>query len=348
MLQTLELTNFRSYKNGLFGFEPGVNIIVGPNASGKTNLLEALHVICCGNSFKASDKDMLKNGEKWARLEALTSDGTRVIKLQSEKQKLIEIDGESKYRMSPQKSLPVVVFEPEHMLLLGGEPERRRNYLDTLLSTIKPGYKQTLTSYKRALAQRNRLLKSNNPSPDTLFVWDVQLVDKAGAIVSARRELVEKLQLVCDSHYKKISSSKEKLSISYASKLTINNYGDQLMAYLRSNVEKDIQRGFTGAGPHRDDLYIELKNSDVRQTASRGEVRSIILALKIAELELVGQEAGKKPILLLDDVFSELDGARRRSLAEALQDYQTFITTTDADVVIDHFTNCNIIPMQQS
>ena len=186
MLQTLELTNFRSYKNGLFGFEPGVNIIVGPNASGKTNLLEAIHTICTLQGFKSADKDLISADADWSRLEALTDDGTRVAKLQKGQTKLLEIDGLVKKRLKSPHSLPVVVFEPEHMLLLSSEPERRRSYLDGILSLTVPTYKTNLAGYRRALAQRNRLLKQENFQPDQLFVWDVQLAEKAGIIVDAR------------------------------------------------------------------------------------------------------------------------------------------------------------------
>lgn len=344
MLQTLELSNFRSYKSGLFGFEPGVNIIVGANASGKTNLLEAIHVICTLQGFKAADKDLILLGSEWSRLEALTDDGTRVAKLRTNNSKLLEIDGVQRKRLSLQTFLPVVVFEPEHMLLLSNEPERRRSYLDGLLSQVKPDYRSNLLAYRRALSQRNRLLKQPNLHSGQLFVWDVQLAERAGKIIKARLELVEHLNEVARKQYKKLSSSKDKLNISYTSKLKLDNYSDNLLTYLNNNFDIDRQRGFTTAGPHRDDLSIELNDGDARVLASRGETRTTILSLKIAELELLEELSGKKPILLLDDVFSELDGRRRRALAENLKNYQTFLTTTDADVAIDHFSAYNIIP----
>jgi DNA replication and repair protein RecF len=345
MLQTLEMTNFRSYKNGLFGFEPGVNIIVGSNASGKTNLLEAIHTICTLQGFMAADKDLIAMDSDWSRLEALTDEGVRVAKLQRDKPKIMELDGEAKKRLSPLTSLPVVVFEPEHMLLLSSEPERRRSYIDSILSLTRPRYKSDLVAYRRALAQRNRLLKQDFLSSDQLFVWDLQLAEKAGVIASARNSLIHSLRAVCAKHYQSISNSDEILDLEYVSKLPLNNYSDQLLTELKNNITTDRLRGFTGFGPHRDDVYIELKGSDARITASRGETRSIILALKIAELELLHEQTGKAPVLLLDDVFSELDGSRRRALAEALKHYQTFLTTTDADVAIDHFATCNIIPV---
>jgi DNA replication and repair protein RecF len=178
-----------------------------------------------------------------------------------------------------------------------------------------------------------------------LFVWDLQLAEKAGVIAVARQSIVETLQDICMGHYQSISNSTVELKLSYISKLPLDNYSNHLLAQLKNSIETDRQRGFTGFGPHRDDVYIELKGSNAQITASRGETRSIILALKIAELELLHEQTGKAPVLLLDDVFSELDGSRRRALAEALKDYQTFLTTTDADVAIDHFSAYNIIPI---
>ena len=345
MLQTLELTNFRSYSSGLFGFEPGVNIIVGANASGKTNLLEAIHTICTLGGFKALDKDLVRNTEEWCRLEALTDAGTRVVKIKQHVSKDIELDGVKKKRLSAHTSLPVVVFEPEHMLLLSSDPDRRRNYVDGMLSLTRPGYKSLLQDYKRSVSQRNRLLKNEQLDTNQLFIWDVQLAEKAGLLVEQRSSLITTLNNTTRDIYKELSNSKEVLSLSYKSKLNLKNYADNLLEYLKEHIELDRMRGFTTAGPHRDDLEIELKGGDAKVLASRGETRTIILSLKIAELKLIEELTGKSPILLLDDVFSELDGSRRRALAEALTNYQTFLTTTDADVAVDHFSAYNIIPI---
>ena len=345
MINTLELKQFRSYTNGLFEFQEGVNIIVGANASGKTNLLEAIHIVCQMHGFKIADKNMISYGKDWSRIEAMVTGGVRVVKIRSDSQNTIETDGLEKKRISENSRLPVVVFEPDHMLMLGGETERRRSYLDSILAQTVPGYKKQLTAYKRALSQRNRLLKNPNASQDQLFAWDLQLSDKAGHIISARLDLTNRLNNACQENYREISGSQESLSITYESKLDTKNYSESLLSYLRENIEADRLRGFTGAGPHRDDVLVVLKGKDARTNASRGETRSIILAMKIVELDIVHEHTGARPIFLLDDVFSELDGSRRRSLAEALSSYQTFITTTDADVVMEHFSKCNIIPV---
>ena len=346
MIQTLQLTQFKSYKNGLFEFSDGVNIIVGANASGKTNLLEALHVICQLKGFRVGDKQLIQFDQPWSRIEAMTDDGVRAVKLKPS-EKSLDIDGQIVKRISASSGIPVVVFEPEHMLLLSNEPERRRAYLDGLLAVAEPEYKKTLNEYKRVLKQRNNVLKQPTVRSEDMFPWNIQLAEKAGYLVQKRLKLLRELQPSYSNHYKAISNSNDELQVSYESSISkdATTYSDELSRYLEQEFARDLQRGFTGAGPHRDDLLVELNGHDVRTTASRGETRSIVLALKVAELELVAQSTEKTPVLLLDDVFSELDGSRRRALAESLSKYQTFLTTTDADVAVDHFSDYNIIPI---
>ncbi len=346
MLQTLELANVRSYKNGLFQFSDSVNIIVGPNASGKTNLLEAVHMVCKGEAFKSDDANMINHNSEWARIDCQYDDQIRVVKLKkSPLSKTFVFDDLEKKRFPADKIIPVVLFEPIHLLLLGGEPERRRAYIDNLLTQTEPGFGALLKSYKRIVSQRNRLLKQETISLEHLFVWDVQLSDIAGKVIEFRKKYTDFLQEQITENYQSVSGNNETLSITYESKIPVTHYANELLKKLKHDFELDKARGYTGSGPHRDDLKITIDGHDVRDSASRGETRSIVLALKMAELNILEQKTGEKPLLLLDDVFSELDGKRRRTLSETLQKYQTFITTTDADVVIEHFSkSCNIIP----
>lgn len=346
MLQTLELANVRSYKNGLFQFSDSVNIIVGPNASGKTNLLEAIHMVCKGEAFKSDDANMINHSSEWARIDCQYDDQIRVVKLKkSPLSKTFVFDDLEKKRFPADKIIPVVLFEPIHLLLLGGEPERRRAYIDNLLTQTEPGFGALLKSYKRIVSQRNRLLKQETISLEHLFVWDVQLSDIAGKVIEFRKKYTDFLQEQITENYQSVSGNNETLSITYESKIPGTHYANELLKKLKHDFELDKARGYTGSGPHRDDLKITIDGHDVRDSASRGETRSIVLALKMAELNILEQKTGEKPLLLLDDVFSELDGKRRRTLSETLQKYQTFITTTDADVVIEHFSkSCNIIP----
>lgn len=350
MIVDIRLKNFRSYTDESFEFNPGVNIIVGPNASGKTNLIEAILVIAKGSSYRVKDDELIQFSKKWARLDSrLTNNSNRTIKLKRDETPLksYEIDNKTYSRLSLNHSLPVVLFEPNDLLLLSGGPERRRNYLDDLLEQTTPGYGKLRRDYRRTLAQRNALLKRGGTGLTTqLFPWDVRLSELAGQIVRARTKLVERLQKELPKLYKELSKSKTKVELSYATQWSAESYESHLLKKLTTSVDTDIQRGFTGSGPHREDLIVKFDDHFAQETASRGETRTAVLAMKIIELKIIEETRDSTPILLLDDVFSELDGARRRALTEHLKDYQTFITTTDADIVLHHFTDqANILAL---
>ena len=341
MIQSLRLQHFRSYSDDSFEFDPGVNIIVGPNASGKTNLLEALLVLARGSSYRVHDAELLKHGAPWARLDALLDGLERTVKLTSDAsgfEKTYELAGRIFKRLSLERTIPAVLFEPDHLDLLSGPPDIRRSYLDELLAQVMPGYAVTVRSYRRTLAQRNRLLKSGYASPEQLFPWDVRLSQLGAQIVRARTGLVDSLHQKIKALYQDISSSKTIVALSYRYGAEIDQYESVMLRQLEARRNDDIERGFTSFGPHRDDLLIYFNELPAAEVASRGEARTLVLALKVLELQLIEQRRDQTPLLLLDDVFSELDGARRRALTNHLQPYQTFITTTDADIVAHHFT----------
>jgi DNA replication and repair protein RecF len=247
--------------------------------------------------------------------------------------------------MTLDNTLPVVLFEPEHLRLLSGGPERRRDYLDDLLEQTVPGYVTLRRKYRRTLAQRNALLKQHG-SRTQVFPWDLRLSELAGQIVRERDRLVGHLDDEVGKLYRKLSGTKTKVSLQYEARFPAENYESKLLKELEHNLDLDIARGFTGAGPHREDLLVLFNGRPAQETASRGEIRTTVLALKIIELKIVEEARATTPLLLLDDVFSELDGKRRHALTDYLAPYQTFITTTDADTVIGHFTeNTNIIPL---
>ncbi|HWB39289.1 MAG TPA: DNA replication/repair protein RecF [Candidatus Saccharimonadales bacterium] len=349
MITDLRLQNFRSYKDTSFEVDPGVNIIVGPNASGKTNLLEAVLVLARGGSYRAKDMDLVRHNQPWARLDAhLAEGGERTVKIVCEPSpsKALEVLGKTYRRIGLAQTLPAILFEPNHLLLLSGGPERRRDYLDDLLEQTVSGHGSLSRQYKRTLAQRNSLLKQPNTSTDQLFPWDVRLSELAGQIVRARTQLVENLNSRLPKLYKALSGGKVKVSISYLSPWPADQYESRLLKKLEADHELDRLRGFTGSGPHREDFALHFDEKLASEAASRGEARTAILALKILELELIEAERNQKPILLLDDVFSELDGKRRHALTDYLAPYQTFITTTDADLVVKNFTQkCKVIPL---
>ncbi len=349
MLAELRLKQFRSYADDSFEFSPSVNIIVGPNASGKTNLLEAILFIARGTSYRAKDSELIAFDKPWARLDArLANNSQRTVKLNNEAlpAKLYELDGKAYQRLTAANTLPVVLFEPNHLQLVSGGPERRREYLDDLLEQTRPGYGALRRQYKRTLAQRNALLKrsSQHDVSTQLFPWNVRLSQLAGQLVRARDELAGQLQKGLPKLYRELSQSKTKVALRYGAQWPTDQYETQLLKKLEATAELDQQRGFTANGPHREDLILEFDGHLAQESASRGEARTLVLALKVMELKLLSQLRDQAPLLLLDDVFSELDGARRRALTEHLRDYQTFITTTDADIVLQHFTDsCQII-----
>lgn len=350
MITDIRLQHFRSYNDESFEIDPGVNIIVGPNASGKTNLLEAILMTCLGASYRAKEADLVQFDQPWARIDSRTPTGGRTIKLIAGTTAITKefiIDDQPLKRLLLPKTVPIVLFEPNHLQLLTGSPDLRREYLDNLLEQLVPGYATVRRQYKRTLAQRNRLLKQGrNPADSQLFAWNIRLSQLGAEIATQRIQLVEQLNNNIQKLYQDLSHSKARVTITYSSNCSNEQYSSDMLHKLEASIDRDFERGFTTYGPHRDDIVVSLNGHLIQEAASRGETRTMLLALKILEMQLIEQHRSQKPILLLDDVFSELDGARRRALTEILKGYQTFITTTDADVVVEHFLgSCNVIPL---
>lgn len=343
MITNLRLQNFRSYAEASFEFESGVNIVVGPNASGKTNLLEAVLVLCQGSSFRARDTELIKFSAPWARLDGFFGPHTRTLKLENTNNsidKTFILDDQPKKRLSLDKKVPVVYFEPNHLQLIIRGPDQRREYFDELLAQSTPGFKSTLASYKRSLAQRNSLLKRGSSyGHNQLFAWNVRLSELGETIAQARQQLVDEINIDLSKTYSKIAKHKTSAAVLYQSQFKPENYASKLLQKLEISSNLDYERGFTAYGPHREDFIFQLGDQIASSTASRGENRSLMLTLKIFEVQLAERFRGQPPILLLDDVFSELDSSRRHALVDYLKDHQTIITTTDADAVIEYFAN---------
>jgi DNA replication and repair protein RecF len=351
MITDLRLQNFRLFKDDSFELSPSVNIIVGPNASGKTSLLEAVLVLARGSSYRAASSELVRFGRPWARLDGHSEiSGRRTVKITREPApaKQYEIDGNSYKRLNLAHSLPAVLFEPNHLQMFAGNPERRRDYLDDLLEQTTVGYGPLRRQYKRTLAQRNNLLKQSASVPTSqLFPWDVRLSQLAGQIVRARSQLVESITAELPALYKQLSQTKTKVAVTYEARWPVGAYESHMLKRLETSRTDDQLHGFTGSGPHREDLLMTFGGRPAQLVASRGEVRTAVLALKIIELQILqAARDGQPPLLLLDDVFSELDGKRRHALTDHLAAYQTFITTTDADIALQHFAaRCNVIPL---
>lgn len=337
-LRDITIRNFRSYPESSFEFEDGVNIVVGPNAVGKTNLLEAVHTVCFGKGIRTSDVKMVRHNEDWFRLEANIGNQTRVVTLEKDKftgrgKKKIIVNDKLIPRMNYEYVVPVVLFQPDDLRFTSSSPERRREYLDKLLIQTVPTYKTDLLAYERALRQRNSALKNGINSTSQLFAWNLMLADKGTKIVNERIRIIEKINEKLSSVYSSVAGNNYNLSVNYKSALGYENYSEKLLNMLERATGLDAQRGSTSVGPHRDDLAVNLNSNNMKDTASRGENRTLILALKIIELDILEEIHNKKPILLLDDVFSELDGLRRKMLTKHLSSRQTILTTTDADII---------------
>lgn len=337
MITSLRLQNFRSHQDSSFEFSDEANIIIGPNASGKTNILEAMLFVCGQPPMKDMGIQNIQHDAGWARLDATTNTNqTRVVKFKNDDGRLkttFEIDEQIIKRIQPSQRVPVVVFEPDNIQLITTSPEYRRNFIDGLLGQIDPEYKMQRINYSRVLSQRNRLLKNNQNARLTVFPWNIRLSELGAIIAQKRLNLTEKLNETISDTYQSIAKHNHNVAIKYSSKIDHENYATALLKELESNLEKELQRGITLFGPHRDDIQITIDNHLLHRFASRGESRTTMLALKIQETRLIEGVVGRKPLLLLDDVFGELDGARRRTLTSFISSHQSFITTTDADVV---------------
>lgn len=320
---------------------------MGPNGSGKTNLLEAVLVTCAGSSYRARDLDLVQFDKPWARLDSQFEKHKRTLKLVlqgsalqegGKAEKSFELDDKPFKRLGIERTVPVVLFEPNHLQLVSRGPSQRRDYFDDILQRTQPGFKILNARYLRTLAQRNSLLKQGPArAAGQLFAWDVRLSQLGAQIVRARLQLIDDINKSITKDYSSIASKRTKVELAYQTGVNKTNYSSQLLSKLQASAPADFARGFTGYGPHREDITVHLNGQPAALTASRGEMRSLLLALKIFELKLVEAVRGQKPLFLLDDVFSELDGARRKHLVRRLKGYQTIITTTDAESVIEYF-----------
>lgn len=326
MITSLRVQNVRTHHNYELTLLPHTTVITGPNGSGKTSLIEAIYIALRGTSFKGSDNDVLRRDTAWYRIDVSDEETTRTVKFEPNRstgKKQFVIDGKTQYRLLPKHKKPVVLFEPNDLRLLHGSPSRRREYFDTFIAQLDPLYGTALRRYERALKQRNNLLKRPAISPDELFVWDMALSEHGAYIIKKRQEVVRRIDDRLLSVYHTIAGTSDQVSLDYPYDLT----QQKLLADLHASAQRDALLGFTSVGPHRHDMIFRFGDSPALTVASRGEVRSILLALKFIEVEIMQSLLDLKPIILLDDVFSELDATRQAHLVQNFKDYQVVITS---------------------
>lgn len=329
-VKKIHVLNIRSHDEYILELSPEVTIITGANGSGKTSLLEAIYLSLQGSSFKGSDGDMLKKDSPWWRIQILLEDlQDRVIKFDPTKttsRKQFVIDSKTTARIPAKSKHPVVLFEPEDLRLLHGSPTRRRQFIDRFISQLNPLYGPSLRKYERALKQRNNLLKNAYVADDELFAWNIALADQGAYIIEQRIAFIEQINHNLSGLYQEIAGTHDEVSIHY-SHTFVGDIKQKLLNELHAHLQKDKYLGNTSVGPHRHDVIFEINSSPALSTASRGEARTIVLALKFLEVDIILQLTGKQPIILLDDVFSELDATRQKLLTSQLKGHQIIITS---------------------
>ena len=335
-IKEIELVNFRNYEEERISFNDKVNIFLGNNAQGKTNLLEGIYLNAFGKSFKnVKDKELIRFGEEFCRIKTVINkdgeDETVEIVINKEGKKGIKREGVSLRKISDLiEEYHIIIFSPDDLKIVKEEPEKRRRFINRELCQIRKGYLSDFNNYRRILKQRNAYLKEFTVDENVLDIWDRELADYGSRIMKKRKEFIEMLGPVCNDINEKISGGKESLDISYEANAYFDeNAKEGFYDLLLSRRREDIKLRTTGRGPHKDDLKISSGGIDIRKFGSQGQQRTAALSLKLSEISIIEEETGEKPILLLDDVLSELDNDRQKYLIKNLGHNQMFITTTD-------------------
>ena len=338
----IRLCNYRSYDQLEFFPSAGLNVIVGANAAGKTNILESIYLSAVGRSHRTRrDAELINSSCRggYAGIEIENAKGSHLIeiKLRENEAKQVFVDRQKLARIGELMGvLNVVMFSPEDLSLIKGAAQERRRFMDTELCQLRPAYFYRLQQYNAALKQRNALLKDSWPVPpsdDMLEMWDEQLAKCGCVIMKTRREFADELSTVAFDLHRRITEKREQLYTSYQPDVPFeeNLEFDALREALFRSHSEDIRCGYTNRGPHRDDLSVEINGSNARTFASQGQQRTAALSLKLSELALMREIKGEAPVLLLDDVLSELDADRQCALLSSAFDCQCFLTTTQLE-----------------
>lgn len=361
-INKLTLTNFRNYTNQTVELSPNLNVIIGKNAQGKTNLLESVFLCAIGRSPRTTkDKDLINWDCTYAKvdLEIEKKVGGCQIEMYlfKNQNKAIKINKVGIKKIGQLfGNFNAIYFSPDELKLIKESPEERRKFIDIHLCQFDRNYFYDISNYNRILQQRNKLLKTPNEETlrNTISIWDEQLATTGAKIIFSRLAFIEKLKGYANKIHSELTSGNENLTLSYQGYVAENENDLKLLLLKKyeESLEKDIRLGFTSVGPHRDDIKIESNGIDLRSFGSQGQQRTGALSLKLAELEVFKATTGEYPILLLDDVLSELDINRQSKLLEFVSNIQTIITCTDFDFNIPHtkfvVENGNIIDIKKT
>ncbi len=344
-IKSIVLKNYRNYQNQRFDFEDGLNVLVGKNAQGKTNVLESIFYCVIGKSFKTSkEKEVIKWGENSSYVKGefkkLYRDTTVELIFMDKAKKTVKVDGIPLHRIGElMGSANAVFFSPDELKLVKESPEERRRFMNIDISQTNKKYFYLLGRYEKILANRNKLLKTSQnikTVKDTIDIWNKALCDSAEKIAIERKKFVDELAPLARLAHSYISGGNEELEIKYSGMCEeMSDFKENMLKTLQKNLEKDFKLGYTSVGVHRDDIDIFLNGVDIKAFGSQGQQRTVALSLKLAELEIIKNRIGEMPILLLDDVFSELDADRRKKLLKFTSKTQTIITCTEFDEKVD-------------
>jgi len=340
-IENIKLKNFRNYKKMEMNFNENINIIFGDNASGKTNILEAIFLCGLGKSFRTNqDKELIKIGEENSEIEVnyIKKDRKGSVKLFLKEKKIFFINGIKVKKTSEiLGNLYIVLFTPEDIGILKNEPSKRRRFLNIMISQLRPNYMHLLNQYNKVLEQRNNYLKQikkENKNKEYLEIWDEQLVNIGIKIYEYRKEFIEKINEKIKQIHLKTTENKEKIAIKYITNIDKEKYLER----LKKNINSDIFKGYTSIGIHRDDFEIIVNEKDISKFGSQGQQRTSIISLKLAEAEVLFDEVEEYPIILLDDFISELDKKRIKGFFKNINKNQIFITCTDK-LEIEQYNN---------
>lgn len=344
VVKTIKLKNFRNFDELNIELNESLNIFIGDNGQGKTNLLESIYLCSIGKTFKLNtENDLIKFGQNNFEIEIIINKGNRENKTISisytkNQKRIVKINGVKLDKNSELIGyMNNVIFTPDDLRIVKGSPIERRRFVNIDISQIKPKYKYLLKDYKKVIAGRNNILKdlNNNLNREILSIWSDYLINIGSEIIFYRNEYVKNLSNYASLIYSNISDNKEKFDLSYKCDIgNVDNLSkEEIKKIFREKIDKNIEneifRRNSLYGPHKDDLLIRINNKDFKYFGSQGQQRSAVLAIKLAEIEIIKNEIGEYPVLLLDDVLSELDNKRKGFLIDYIKEIQTIITSTD-------------------
>lgn len=344
IIESIDLVNYRNYEKVHIELDPGINILYGDNAQGKTNVLESIYMCGTTKSHRGSkDKEIIKFGTRESHIRCFFDKNKSSYQidmhLREDKAKGIAINGmKLKKAADILGVVNIILFSPEDLSIIKNGPSDRRRFVDSELCQLDKIYLYNLTNYNKIVNQRNTLLKDIMIHPElreTLDVWDNQLVTLGKKIIERREIFIDQLNGIIGEIHKKLSGNKEALHVQYDPNISIEEFEEK----LSRNREKDIKYKITSVGPHRDDFIFFINEYDVKKFGSQGQQRTAALSLKLSEISMVRQITGNTPILLLDDVLSELDNNRQNYLINSIHDIQTIITCTG----LEEFVNSRIV-----